>query len=600
MADEEANDGTGPAEPGTEAAAGKPLDAVERPPVDVRGLVARYVPITTWLPAYPRTGLRSDLPAALTSWGVMVPVALAYAGLAGVPPEIGLVTAFTALAAYAVFGTSRHLKVTVSSTMAIMSASVVVDIAGGDPTTYLALTAALALIVGAILVGLGLARLGFVSDFLAKSVITGFIFGLAITIIIGQIPKLLGVPGVSGTLPEQLAQLAAAIPATNPATLAVGLSALALILVLRQVSRKIPGPLIVLALGILAVKALDLEQYNVSVVGDVATGMPLPSLPTVPLSSLPALLLGAVGIVFLAVGESVGAGRAYAARHGYHIEPDQEMIALGAANLSSGLFGGFTADASLSQTATAESAGASSQLSSLVTSGLILATALVLAPLFADLPNAVLGAIVIAAVLGLMDVPELRRYWVWRRTDFLIALTAMVGVLLTTVLAGMVVAVLLSVAFVLYRASQPYIAALGRMPGHRSTFGDLSRHPDAAAIDGLVILRIDAPLYFFNANVAQAQIEALVRTATPPPRAVLLDLGATSDLDVTTGDMLATLTGDLQEQGVTVLLAQVKGPVRDRLRRTGLMDRIGEGNVYLSIASGVAAFQAARPEDAGA
>jgi high affinity sulfate transporter 1 len=564
----------------------------------VRALLAKHVPITTWLPAYPREWLRADVVAAITSWGVMVPVALAYAGLAGVPPELGLVTAFAALAAYAVFGTSRHLKVTVSSTMAVMSASVVADLASGDGVSYLAFTAALALIVGVMLVAAGLARLGFISDFLAKSVVTGFIFGLAITIIVGQIPKLLGVPGLSGTLPEQVAQLVASIPDTSLPTLIAGMASLLLILVLRMISPKIPGPLIVLVLGVVTAKAFGLEARGISVVGEVATGVPSPSLPMVPLSSIPVLMLGAAGIVFLAVGESVGAGRAYASRHGYHIDPDQEMLALGAANVASGLFGGFTTDASLSQTATAEAAGAKSQLASLITSALVLGTALVLAPLFADLPNAVLGAIVIAAVVGLMDVREMRRYWAWRRTDFLIAVTAMVGVLLTTVLAGMVIAVLLSVVFVLYRASRPYIAALGRMPGQRGTFGDLSRHPDATPFDGLVIVRIDAPLYFFNANVAQAQIEALVAGTTPPAHAVLLDLAATADLDVTTGDMLAALVADLQQQGVAVLLAQVKGPVRDRLRRIGLMDRIGEENVYLSIAAGVEAFRAAHP-DAG-
>jgi SulP family sulfate permease len=555
------------------------------------GLLARYVPISQWLPAYPREWLRPDLMAALTSWGVMVPVALAYAGLAGVPPELGLVTAFAALAAYAVFGSSRHAKVTVSSTMAIMSATVVVGLAGGDPATYVAMTAALALMVGGILVAGGIAKLGFISDFLTKSVVTGFIFGLAITIIIGQLPKILGTPGLSGSLPEQVSQLISDIADTNPYTLAVGLSALALILVLRQISRRIPGPLIALVAGIAAVALLDLEAYDVSVVGEVATGLPLPSIPMVPLTAIPYLLLGAAGIVFLAVGETVGAGRAYAVRHHYEIDADQELLALGAANLSSGLFGGFTTDASLSQTATAESAGAKSQLSSLVTSGLVLATAVLLAPLFRNLPNAVLGAIVIAAVLSLMDVGELRRYWAWRRTDFLLAMTAMIGVLLTTVLVGMLLAVLVSVAFVLYRASRPYVAALGRMPGYRATFGDTARHPEAEPIPHLLIVRLDAPLYFFNANVAKAQILDLVETRKPQPHGVLLDLAATADLDVTTTDMLRELITDLHDRSIEVLLAQVKGSVRDRMRRTGLMAELGEDRIYLSIGSAVTDFQ---------
>jgi high affinity sulfate transporter 1 len=560
-------------------------------------LAARYVPISRWLPAYPKAWLRPDLVAAITSWGVMVPVALAYAGLAGVPPELGLVTAFAALAAYAVFGTSRHLKVTVSSTMAIMSASVVADLAGGDPAAYLAYSAALALTVGVILVAAGLARLGFISDFLTKSVVTGFIIGVAVTIIVGQLPKMLGVPSLDGSLPEQLAQLISELPDTNPYTLAVGLAALVLILLLRRVSRRIPGPLIALVLGIIAVTAFDLDAHDVSVVGEVATGLPVPSIPSVPLTSIPYLALGAAGIVFLAVGESVGAGRAYAAQHRYEIDPDQEMVALGTANISAGLFGGFTADASLSQTATAETAGARSQLSSLVTSGLILATAVLLAPLFKNLPDAVLGAIVIAATLGLIDLGEMRRYWRWRRTDFVIAMTAMVGVLLTSVLAGMLIAVLLSVLFLLYRASRPYAATLGRMPGPRATFADLARHPEAVPIPRLVIVRLDAPLYFFNANVAKAEILKIVAGQEVEPRGVLIDLAATADLDVTTTDMLFELVGDLRSRSIEVLVAQVKGTVRDRLRKTDLMAELGEDRVYLSIGSAVSDFQRRWPSD---
>jgi high affinity sulfate transporter 1 len=557
----------------------------------------RYLPIGRWGRSYPRSWLRSDVMAAVTSWGVMVPVALAYAGLAGVPAQLGLVTAFTGLAAYAVFGTSRHLKVTASSTMATMSAAVVAGLAGGNPVAYVADTAALALIVGAILLAAGLARLGFIADFLTKSVITGFIAGVAVTIIVGQLSKVLGTPGLSGSFPEQVVQLVSDLPSTHPVTLAVGALSLVVILGLRQVSPRIPGPLIVLVLGIVAVYALDLESRGVSVVGEVATGVPLPSLPSVQLSTIPFLTVGAVGIVFLAVGESVGASRAYATKHRYEVDPDQEMVALGAANLASGLFGGFTADASLSQTATAESAGAASQLSSLVTAALILATLVLLAPLFRKLPNAVLGAIVIAAALGLIDIDELRRYWRWRRTDFLIAVTAMVGVLLTTVLVGMVLAVLLSVLFLLYRASRPYVAVLGLMPGPSGAFGDLTRHPDASPIPRLVIIRLDAPLYFFNANVAKAQILGIAARQAPPPRAVLLDVAATADIDVTTTDMLFDLLAELQARGVDLLLAQVKGPVRDRLRRTGLMETLGEERIYHSIAAAVEETQRRWPTD---
>ena len=556
--------------------------------------LAKFVPIVGWLPDYPREWLRPDLIAAITSWVVMVPIALAYAGLAGVPAELGLATAFAALAAYAVFGTSRHLKVTVSSTMAVMSAAVVTSVAAGDPFTTIALTAALALIVGITLVVGGFVKLGFIADFLSKPVVTGFVFGLAITMIVGQLPKILGVPSPTGSLPEEVAQLIAAIPGANPWTMLVGFGALAIILVLRLVSPRIPGPLIVLALGILAVPALDLDQRGVGVVGEIVTGLVMPSIPNVALTQLPFLAIGAAGMVFLAVGESIGAARAYGARHHYEIDQDQEMIALGTANLAAGLFGGFANDGSLSQTATSEAAGGRSQLSSLITAVLVLATLLFLAPLFRNLPDAVLGAIVIAAVIGLMDVAELRRYWAWRRTDFAIAIAALVGVVLTSVLAGMVFAVLLSVGFLLYRASRPYIATLGRISGYRATFGDLSRHPDAEPIEGLVIIRLDAPLYFFNANVARTQILDLVERGGPDTAGVLIDVAATADLDVTTLDMLATLIGDLHARSIEVMLAQVKSSVRDRLQSSGVMDQLGADRVYLSIGSAVSDFQRRR------
>ena len=428
--------------------------------------------------------------------------------------------------------------------------------------------------------------------------VTGFIFGLAITIVIGQIPKLMGVPSGSGSVPDQLRQIVAEVPDTNPYTLAIGLASLAVILVLRVISRRIPGPLIALLLGLAAVPLFNLQAHGVSVVGEVATGLPSLSIPFVPISTIPVLGLGAVGIVFLAVGESVGSGRAFASRHHYEIDADQELLALGAANLSTGLFGGFTTDASLSQTATAEAAGAKSQVASIVTAALILATAVFLAPAFANLPNAVLGAIVIAASLSLMDVAEMRRYWAWRRTDFMIALVALIGVVMTTVLTGLAIAVLLSVAFLLYRASRPYVASLGRMPGYRSTFGDLLRHPDAEPIPGLLVVRLDAPLYFFNANVARTQIRDLLRARQPAPRGLLIDLAATADLDVTTTDMLFELVADLEAQSIEVMLAQVKGSVRDRLRRTGLMTKIGEDRLYLSLGSAVTDFQRRWPAEA--
>jgi sulfate permease, SulP family len=414
------------------------------------------------------------------------------------------------------------------------------------------------------------------------------VFGLSITIIVGQLPKLFGVPDTSGGIQEQLAGLIAELPETNPATLAVGLAAIGGVLIGRIVSPRLPGPLVVLVLGILASTALDLEGRGVAVVGDVATGLPQLSIPRVSLTDLPFLLVGAIGVVFLAIGESLGAARAFASRHGYDIDADQELVALGGANVGSALFGGFTADASLSQSATVEVAGTRSQVSSLVASALVLATAVFLAPLFQNLPTAVLAGIVITGVLGLMDVAELRRFYALRRTDFVIAVTAIVGVLTTTVLVGLLIAALLSLVNLLFRASRPYVAVLAELPGRPGTFADASRNPDGRLVPGMLILRLDAPLYFFNANVARTEILSLLGQSYPRPTVLILDLGATADLDTTTADMLHELVIRLGEERVELLLAQVKGSVRDRMKRAGLIELVGEDHLLRNVAAAVA------------
>jgi high affinity sulfate transporter 1 len=553
----------------------------------LRDLLAARVPIAAWLPTYPRAWLRPELIAALTSWAVGVPVALAYAGLAGMPAEVGLVTAFAALAAYACLGTSRHLRVTASSTMAIMSASVVTPLAGGDTATFVALTAGLAIMVGVMLVAAGLLRLGFLADFLSKPVVTGFVIGLSITIIIGQLPELLGYPGGSGSLLQQLADLIGSIPEMNRPTALLGIGTLVLIAVLRRVAPRVPGALIALVGGIALSASLGLASQGVEVVGEVATGVPLPGLPHIGLGDITSLLLGAAGLVVLAGGESLGGARAFAARHHYRLDADQELVAVGASNIAAGLFGGFAVDASMSQSATAEAAGSRTQLSSLMVSGLMLVTAIALAPLFRDLAQATLAAIVITSVLGLIDPREVRRYYRWRRMDLVLTLVAMVGVLTTDALTGLLIAAVLSLMALLYRASRPDLVVLGRMPG-TDTFVDVARHAEAEPIEEVLVLRVDTPLYYFNAQEATTQILARV-DEREGIRAIAVDLGATGDLDVTATDLLAELYGELRRRHIALLLAQVKGTVRDRLRRTGLMAVLGEDHVYPTLSAAVAA-----------
>lgn len=556
-----------------------------------------YIPIVAWLPRYPRVNLQTDLISGVTVWGVSVPTALAYAALAGVPPQAGLYTMMSAMLLFAIFSTTRELKVTASSTMSIMSAAVVAPIAAGDAAKFWSLTSQLALIVGVLLLLAGIIKLGFIADFLAKPVVTGFVFGLAIVIAVGQLPKIMGIPSTDGNVFQQLVGILRGLDEVNLYTLAVGAGSIVLIFALRRFVPAVPPGLVALALGIVLSALFQLSQYGVSLVGEIPTGLPVFGIPAVNLFELPALVVGASGIVFLAVGESLGSARAFATKNHYNINPDQELIAMGMANLGTGLSQGMTADASLSITATSDASGARSQLGGLVAAGLALVTILFLAPLFRGLPNAVLGAIVISSVVGLMDVGELGRYYRARRTDFFLALVALVGVVLSSVLVGLMLAVLLSLIFVLYRASRAYIAILGRVPGRMVAYGDIGRHPEYEQVPGLVIFRPDAPLFFANASVADKEIRQAVAKREVTPKAIVIDLGATNDLDIASADMLRELVSELRDKGIETLLAQVRGGVRDRMRKTGLMEFVGEERIFFSVEGAVADYLQRRPAE---
>jgi SulP family sulfate permease len=568
-----------------------------RPRPSARELLHRYVPITEWLPRYPRALLGKDIASGITAWAVMVPVSMAYAELAGVPAAVGLVTATAGLTTYALLGTSRHAKVTTSSTMAVMSASVVAPAAGGDMATYIAMTAMLAIIVGIYLLAAGVLKLGFLADFLAKPVITGFIVGLAITIAVGQLPKLFGVEGASGNVFDQLAHFAGELPEANLIGLAIGLGAMAIIIVSRRIDRRIPGPLIAVVLAIVLSTALDLAAEGVAVVGNITGDVPTPGLPDVSLGDLTYLAAGAAGIMFLALAESLAASRAFANRHGYRIDPDQELLALGGANTVSGLAGGFAVDASVSSMATGEAAGNKTQLSSLVTAAGMLLTIVVLAPMFTNLPQSLLAAVIITSVISLVDFAEWRRYIQWRRTDAMLAVIAATGVLLTDVLVGLVIAALVSVVILLYSASKPALAVLGRLPGSSDHFVDADRNDDAEAIDGMVILRLDTPLYYFNATAVSDQVMRSVDAAATLPRAILLDIEATIELDVTTSDALYELIGALEDRGTRLVIVHAKGRVRDRMRKVGLIERLGSTGMYPSERIAVEALAEAWAEE---
>ena len=554
-----------------------------------QSLLDRYVPLFNWLSRYQRKWLRFDILAGITVWGTTVPTAMGYAQVAGLPVQAGLYAAMVALIAYAVFGTSSLLKVETSPSMAIMSAALIAPLALGNYAYYITLSAALALTVGLILIAAGFARMGFLADFLAKPIVYGFLFGLALVVIIGQIPSLLGLETSSRTALNQLGELITSIGATNLLTLAISAAAFLVLLLFRRYFPRLPGTLVVLALSILAVWAFNLEALGVDTVGSIPTGLPTPQIPLVKPSDILILLLGGTAMVFVALGESLGTARSFAAEHHNRIDADQELLALGAANLSAGLFQGFAVGANPSTTAASNTSRSKTQLASIITALFLMITLITWADPFSFLPQAVVAVAVIVSISHLMRLGEFRRLYRLRKIDFVLAMVALVGVLTTGILPGLMIAVFLSLLIVLYRSSQPHLAVLGKIPGHLA-YGDIDEIPDAEQIPGLLIVRPDAPLFFANANTLHSQIRRLLSFTATSPQTLILDLGASDDLDVPSMDMLKSLIEELQETDIRILLAGVKSITRTRLEHSGLLERIGVANLYLSVPEAVEAL----------
>jgi sulfate permease, SulP family len=542
-----------------------------------------------WLPAYDRRLLRFDVIAGATLWGLLVPEMIAYAGLAGLPPQAGLYTLLLTLAAYAAFGTSRHVVVAGTSAAAVLLASTVSGLAA-SPDAYLANAAALVLIVGALFLLAGLLRLGFIAQFLSRPVVEGFVFGLAIFVTVKQLPKLFGIEGGDGDTVRQLAHVLRHLGDTNGTTLAVGAAALVLLFGLELLAPKVPGGLVALVLGIVVSAAFDLSSHGVDIVGKVPTGLPSFGLPDVPSGNLPTLIVAAGGMLLVIFSESLGAAQAFAVKHGYEIEPDQELIALGAANLGSGLVGGLPSGGSLSQSAVNEGAGARSEASPLVAALLMVVTVLVLMPLFEDLPEAVLAALIIHAVSHLWKVRQLRRYYHELRVEFWLGVLTLAGVVTIDVLQGLVIGVVAMMLLVVYHASRPRVGVLGRVPGSPGAYGDIGLHPDYQQVPGLLVLRLEGPLFYANATLVRDRVKRLVGQAEPVPRAVVIELGANADLDITSTEIVEQLVDALRGAGVDLALADVRRPVRDMLRRSGVAARLGEDHVYRTVDEAVGAL----------
>ncbi|MFE8595926.1 SulP family inorganic anion transporter [Archangium violaceum] len=553
--------------------------------------LSSFIPFLASLRGYHPGWLKRDLVGALTITALLIPEGMAYAQLAGAPPQAAFYACPAALVLYALLGSSRQLVVAVSATVAVLSAATVSALAPSGSAHYLALTAGLAVLAGLISLLAGVLRLGRIAQFFSPSVLTGFVFGLALVIAMKQVPKLFGLKGAGKGFFEQLWFVLTHLPETHLPTLLVSASCLVLLVALERVSERLPAALVVLVLAILASHLLGLQARRVEVVGNIPAGLAAPRIPDMKWSDVLALLPGACGIALVAFAEAIGPARMLGARHGYPVNANRELIGLGCANMGAGLFQGFSIGCSLSKSAANDQAGARSQVSSLVAAGLTLLVALFFTPLFRALPEATLGAIVVVAVSGMMEVGELRRLFRMRRADFLVAMTALLGVLVFDVLPGLLLAVGLSLFLTLYRASLPRLSELGRAAGTLD-FVDIRHQPSARPLPGLMVLRPNEGIFFANAESLREEILERIRRNPRPVKSLLLDLEVTTDLDVPGADMLADLHEDLENLGVTLLLARALAPTQRMMEHTGVLEKVGREHLYPHVLGGVVDYLA--------
>jgi len=550
-----------------------------------RRRVSQFFPITQWLT---EVSPRADIFAGVALAGLLVPEGMAYAGIAGVPPQMGLYAALAGLFTYAIFGTSRQLAVSPTSSSAAMLAALVAPIALGDASRYAMLASFSAIVAGLIFLAAGLFKLGSVSEFISKPVLKGFVFGLALTIMVKQAHKFMGIPAGKGNFFHQAWHVINSLTVVNGWTVAVGTAALVIMFVLGKVTPRVPSALVVLVLGTLAVPWLGLHELGVEVVGTIHSGMPTLHIPRIGEDELADLFVRAFGIVLVLMAEGLATGRTFAAKHRQEINPNQELCAMGAANIASGLVGGIIVGGGMSGTAANDSGGARTQLSSITASLTVALTLAFLLPLIRNLPEAVLGAIVIHAVAHLADIDTLKYYAKLRTGSLWVALIALFAVLQMGILKGLIFAVGLTLIALMRKLSVPQGSILGRVPGARD-FVDIDRHPDAEQIPGLLIYRPNGVLFFANANHVRNRLRALLKQANASM--VLLNLEVSPETDITSLEMLQQLTDELDQSGTTLCFARVADPVLDLFVRSGFLERLGQDRIFTGVGAAVDAFR---------
>lgn len=584
--------------------------AADQAPVEAKppSGVARYVPIIQWLPKYQGGYLGHDVIAGLTVWALLVPETIAYASVAGVPPQYGMYAAILGGVGYMVFGGSRQLFFGPDAAPAAVTAGVVAGVVGASASTgkYVAATAVLTLMVGLLFIVFGFLRLGWIAKFFAKPVLTGFIFGLGWFIAISQLHKLVGIHKPSGDSVKQLAEIFIHIGSWSWVTVLVGVIALAAMFALSKYLTKIPAAIIVVILGILAEKAFDLTKYGVKVVGKIPTGFHFVSWSLVSWHEVYLLLPGALALLLVAFSQSVALAKTYAEEYHEPFDPNQELIGYGAGNLGSGALQGFAASGSLSKSALAQQAGSKTPLSLGITSGLVLLTVLFLAGLFTDLPEAVLAAVIIHAVSGSMSPAKMVRLWRANQVEFWLAACVAAGVLVINVLPGILIGVLLSFFLLIRRLDHPRVVLMGRSrdrhyyaslpPDGKGDAGEGDGEVDP--VPGVLVYGFRAPLLFTNEDLFTADLLARVDQADPHPNTVVLDFQAIAETDTTGTDALRQVHDTLARAHIRLLLARVDADVMEYLKRDGVLRTLGNDVVYPTIRDAVKAGTVGKPAEA--
>lgn len=561
-------------------------------------IIKKYVPGVKLLTDYETSWWRPDIIAAMSLWAILVPQSMAYAKLAGVPAVFGLYTAFAAMIGYAIFGTSRVLNQGPESAVAIVAAATLLPLVGGDGDQYILFASVLAILVGLWAILGGILKLGFITRFISRPILLGYIVGSAWLIVISQLPAMLGMTVDEEGYYSAVGSILRNLDQANLWTVAVGIGLMVLIYATKKFIPKAPAYLVAAVVGTVVVVVFNLDNLGVTLVGSIESGIPLPKIPFIPIPDVVSLILPAAGIALLAYADSVVTAESLARPNGYEIDADQEFIGLGMASIASGLFQGFPVNGSQTRSVVLDDSGAKTQMSGIISAVLVIVTLLVLTPVFELLPNVALAAIVMVAGIGLFDIKEMRTLWRIQRADFILMVLTALGVIVIGMLPGILIAVLLSLLDVARRSTTPHTAVLVQVPG-TDTFRDADNVADGGAIAGLLIYRFDAPLFFANVSVMADQITELVETADPPIEWVLIDAESIHDIDTTAVQGLEELLEDLRDAGVHVAFARLRQAVRDVIEAADLIDVIGEDNIYLEVDDGVTAFINRTPADNG-